>query len=314
MSFVQHWTDTLHFINVHLSSNIYTFWTDFAQWSPKFSNTPKFELFALKNPKNTNLTNSLLMQYPWPIQFEKDSKDPNLKFILTMKLVHTYFSQTLPFGALISVARIRLLFEQPSTAQPPQITWWLVDEDFIDWYSFVQSEVSQLFCAWKIMKIFDLINMCAVKYGKSVVRQIWWPQATVNNWNFVDHDLIDMHSQQVEAFYKCRNTCAEDRAVWSFLWRKTFSISCVQWSLAQEDLKQLQCQTMTSFVLEDLIRYMHNKNVLSFGQQDLITVCVIKKTSLWCKKTWMEFANTEQTRSSVQGICACTSHIVSCSQ
>ncbi len=126
MTLMQHWIDALHFINVHLSSNIYTFWTDFAQWSPKFSNTPKFEFFVLKNPKNINLTNSLLMQYPWPMQTEKDSKYPNLKFILTMKLVYTYFSQTLPFGALISVARFRSLFgahQQRNLLKSPGDLW-----------------------------------------------------------------------------------------------------------------------------------------------------------------------------------------------
>ncbi len=43
------------------------------------------------------------MHYPWPIQIQKHPEDPNLKFILTMKLLYTYFWETL-IGRTVWVA------------------------------------------------------------------------------------------------------------------------------------------------------------------------------------------------------------------
>ncbi len=54
---------------------------------------PKIWTFYPQKPKNLNLTNPLLMNYPWPIQVQKDLKDPNLILICTIKLLYTYFGR-----------------------------------------------------------------------------------------------------------------------------------------------------------------------------------------------------------------------------
>ncbi len=86
--------------------------------------------FCPQEPKHSNLTNSFLTYHP------------NLKFILTIKLVYTYFSQTLPEGALILVAMFRSLL-QPLTAQSPQIT----EKGTTDKYLYIYPGVVLLFAS-----------------------------------------------------------------------------------------------------------------------------------------------------------------------
>ncbi len=72
-----------------------------------------------KEPKNSNFTKSFIENCP---QFNpKSPKHPNLILILTMKLVYTYFSQTLPVGALISVATFRSLFATFNSKSPENL-------------------------------------------------------------------------------------------------------------------------------------------------------------------------------------------------
>ncbi len=88
--------------------------------------TPNIWTFCPQKPKNLNLMNSLLTHYSWPIQIQKDPKDPNLKFIFTMKLLHSIHILLVgtTCGWFVSATLFwSLKIELPTTAQPPQITW-----------------------------------------------------------------------------------------------------------------------------------------------------------------------------------------------
>ncbi len=65
--------------------------------------------FWPKEPKNLNFPKSFVTHYPQPKLNNRSPNDPKL-IILTMEQVYTYFWQTLPAGALISVAIILFTF------------------------------------------------------------------------------------------------------------------------------------------------------------------------------------------------------------
>ncbi len=103
----------LHFINILLSPNFFTFsdTEPFLHPYPIFSALPNLT-FLTSETKNSNLTNSFLAHYPQPKMNQKSPKDPKSILILTMKLLYTYFWKRLPVGALIWLAPIWLIWAQ----------------------------------------------------------------------------------------------------------------------------------------------------------------------------------------------------------
>ncbi len=71
--------------------------------------TPKIWTFCPLNPKNVNLTNSLLAHYPWLIQIPKDPKGPNLTFYLD----HVLWFWSLRFGRCFSAFQLCNLLKSP---------------------------------------------------------------------------------------------------------------------------------------------------------------------------------------------------------
>ncbi len=111
MTLVQYLSNILHFINIHsLCSEV------------QYLEPQNFELFTLKNPKNTNKTNSSLSMVLDPHKFEKTQKIQiwNLSWLWNC-CTHNFHWWCLKVAFLSLVATFRLLFKNPSTAQPPQI-------------------------------------------------------------------------------------------------------------------------------------------------------------------------------------------------
>ncbi len=84
--------------------------------------TPKIWTFCPQKPRNAILMNSSLVHYPWPMQIQKDPKDPNLKLVLTVKSVYTYTFHRCCLKVLWFWLLCFRRFLRPSTAQAPQIT------------------------------------------------------------------------------------------------------------------------------------------------------------------------------------------------
>ncbi len=98
-----------------------------------------------EQPENSNLTNPLLMHYPWPKQIQKDSKDPKLILILTMKQVYRYFWLVLPIGKLFwspSFGPSKLMTFQQHNLLKSQV-WFRCESQ------------SDLWCSWSPL---DLVN------------------------------------------------------------------------------------------------------------------------------------------------------------
>ncbi len=113
--------------------------------------------FWPQNPENSNSTNSCAYcaYYPWPKQIQKDPKDPNLKFMFTMKLLYTYLEHTAALRWFVSVTLFQAL-NSPTSSTHRKTKAKKADVTTVNWGNHISFSMQSITAIPLIFNTFCL--------------------------------------------------------------------------------------------------------------------------------------------------------------